>query len=392
MRIVLVIDSWSPGNGGVVAARRMVAELRGRGHDVALVTTKTEHSEEFGGDVFYVKGFYLPGIRESLESMNFKFARGDKKVFRRAFRGADVVHVQFPFFCAANAVRIAPEMDVPVVGACHIQRQNLIGAMGQDKSIAETMINAWFNYELFRRVEAVHCPSAMAADLIKSKGSTAHFRIISNGIPREYVPLADAERPDFFEDHFVLMNVGRFAQEKRQGLMIEAVKRSKHKDHIKLLICGKGEDEDDLKKASADLPVEPQIRYISEEEKLLYLNTADMYLHSSLIELESLSCLEAIGCGLPCLIGNSPDSAASQFALDERLIFEMDDADDMAGKIDYWYEHRDELKNAKKDILVMADRYRMERAVSGMEQLYEDVINYSKGSEDLLPAEESKFA
>ncbi len=148
----------------------------------------------------------------------------------------------------------------------------------------------------------------------------------------------------------------------------------------------------ELKKASADLPVPPQIRYISEEEKLLYLNTADMYLHSSLIELESLSCLEAIGCGLPCLIGNSPNSAASQFAADERLIFEMDDADDMAAKIDYWYEHRDELKNAKKDILEMADRYRMERAVSGMEQLYIDVINYSKGSEDLLPAEESKFA
>ena len=392
MRIVLVIDSWSPGNGGVVAARRMVAELQEKGHDVALVTTKTAHSEEFEGDVFYVKGFYLPGIRESLESMNFKFAKGDKRVLRQAYKNADVVHVQFPFFVAANAVRVAREMNVPVVGACHIQSQNLIGAMGKDKSFAEKMINFWFNYELFTRVEAVHCPSAMAADLIKSKGSTAHFRIISNGIPREYVPVPEAERPDFFEDHFVLMNVGRFAQEKRQSLMIEAVKRSKYREHIKLLICGKGEDEDDLKKAAADLPVPPQIRYISEEEKLLYLNTADMYLHSSLIELESLSCLEAIGCGLPCLIGNSPDSAASQFALDERLIFEMDDADDMAGKIDYWFEHRDELKKAKKDILDMADRYRMERAVSGMEQLYEDVINYTKGSEDLLPAEESKFA
>ena len=158
-----------------------------------------------------------------------------------------------------------------------------------------------------------------------------------------------------------------------------------------MLICGKGEDEEDLKKAAGDLPVEPQIRYISEEEKILYLNTADMYLHSSLIELESLSCLEAIGCGLPCLIGNSPNSAASQFALDDRLIFEMDDADDMAAKIDYWYENRDALKNVKKDILDMADRYRMDRAVSGMEQLYKDVINYSKGSDSLLPAEESSL-
>ena len=91
------------------------------------------------------------------------------------------------------------------------------------------------------------------------------------------------------------------------------------------------------------LPVKPFIGYVSHEDKLMYLNSADLYLHSSVVELESLTCLEAIGCGLPCLIGNSPYSAATQFALDDRFIFKMDDADDLAEKIDYWYKNRNEL-------------------------------------------------
>jgi len=389
MRIVFVIDSWNPGNGCIVATHRLVEELQERGHDIALVTTPGPSASEFEGDVFEVPGFYLPGVKQSMINMNFKFGKGVKQVYRKAFKGADLVQIQLPYFMAANAVKVAREMDVPVMGACHIQSQNMTGAMGKDNKILDLFFNSWFNFELFKRVNDIHCPSSFAADLIKSKGSNARFRVVSNGIPREYVPMEGLERPESFGDKFVLVNVGRFALEKRQGLMIEAVKRSKYKDNIQLLICGKGENEEALRRAGAELPIAPQIKYISDEEKMLYLNTADMYLHSSLIELESLSCLEAIGCGLPCLIGNSPNSAASQFALNEKFIFEMDDADDLARKIDYWYENREELQIIRKEVLEMAEKYRMDRSVSAMEELYQDIINNEKGS---VPAENKKFA
>jgi hypothetical protein len=51
------------------------------------------------------------------------------------------------------------------------------------------------------------------------------------------------------------------------------------------------------------------------------LDTADLFVHSSIVELESLSSLEAIGCGLTCLVSDSKYSAARQFALDERFLF-----------------------------------------------------------------------
>jgi len=234
--------------------------------------------------------------------------KGIKKILRKAFKGADISQIQFPFFVARNPVRVANKMNIPVMGACHIQTQNMTGAMGKDNKILDWMIESLFNFELFNRVDAIHCPSEFAAELIKSKASNSHLRVII-GI----------------------------------------------------------------------------IRYISDEEKHPFLNTADMYLHSSGVELESLSCLEAMGCGLPCIIEDSPKSAASQFAFDERLDFKT--VDELTSKIDYWYENRALLPEMKDRTLKFAENYRMEKSIIAMEQLYSDVIETHDGTVGLLPKE-----
>lgn len=301
MKIVLVIDSWVGGNGAIVATKRMVEELTARGHEISIVSTGN-HEGDY--DFYEVPGFYLPFVRESMENMGFLFGKGKKAILRRAFEGADLVQIQFPFFMARNAVKLAKKMNIPVIGSCHIQPQNIISAMGKEDPRMEKMFYALFNFCLFNQVEAIHCPSDFAANMLAEQGSGAHFRVISNGIPREYFP-TQAPRPDWFGDRFVIANVGRHAMEKRQELLIEGTLKSKYKDNIQLLLCGKGEDTEKLKELGKKLPVKPLIDYVSLEDKLLYLNTSDLYLHSSVVELESLSCLEAIGCGLPCLIGNS---------------------------------------------------------------------------------------
>ena len=65
----------------------------------------------------------------------------------------------------------------------------------------------------------------------------------------------------------------------------------------------------------------PIIKFVSEKDLIRYYNLADLYVHPSDVELESMSVLEAIGCGLPVLISDSKSSAAKQFALNEHFIF-----------------------------------------------------------------------
>ena len=329
-------------------------------------------------DFYKIPGFVLPGTEASLENMKFLFGKNDKKIYEKAMKDADIVQVQFPFLMAKGAVKAANRLGKPVVGAFHVQPQNIMAAMGKTSKLLERFIWSIFKYFLFNRVNTIISPSEFASNLLISEGVKANHKFISNGIPKEYVA-GDYERPDWFGDKLVLINIGRHADEKRQSLLIEGVKRSKYKDKIQLIIAGRGERTDELKEKGKELPVEPFIDYISFEDKLRYLNTADLYVHASIVELESLSTSEAIGCGLPCLISNSKYSAASQFALDDRFLFKSEDADDFAKQIDYWYENREELRSdaLKKKILAEADWYRFDRAVTEYEAFIEEIVNPS---------------
>ncbi len=320
-----------------------------------------------------------------MQKMDFQFGKGKTKILREAFKDADLVTIQFPFFLARKSVSVAKKMGIPVMAGCHMQPQNFTGAAGTENEFAEMIVAKVFKAFIFGRVVAIHIPSEFGAKLYQGFGVNAHYRVVSNGIPKEYVPLKK-KRPKFFGDKFTLLNIGRHQIEKRQELLIDGVLHSKYKDKIQLLICGTGEDTEKLLKRGEELPVKPLIEYISMEDKLTYLNTADLYVQSSVIELESLSCLEAIGCGLPCLISDAKHSAAPQFALDNRFLFKEDDAESLGKQIDFWYENWKELKKKKADALKMAEQYRMDKCVIQMENLYKDVAATKDNSgKDLKP-------
>jgi 1,2-diacylglycerol 3-alpha-glucosyltransferase len=366
MKIVMVIDTYNDGNGGCVATKRLVEGLRARGHRISVVSTCAGDESSF-----VVKGTYLPFVRKSLEKMQFLFGIPQEEVLREAFADADVVQIQFPFYLGYGAAKVALAMKKKVIGGFHVQPRNVIAAMGSESALLEKILGWLFNFFLFKRAPVIQCPSQFAADLLLKCGCKRPTRVVSNGIPPEFAAQKHA-RPESFGDNLVLMSLGRHALEKRQSLLIEGVKRCKYADKIKLLLCGKGELSELLIKQGSQLPNPPMVRYVSHEEKLQYLNTADLFVHGSVVDLESLACLEAIGCGLPCLIGDSPYSAAPQFALDPRFVFKSDNAGNLAEKIDYWFENRTELASLRAQVLTMAEPYRFERSLDKMEALYRE--------------------
>jgi 1,2-diacylglycerol 3-alpha-glucosyltransferase len=373
MHIVIVIDSYNDANGGTIATKRLVRELRRRGHKVSIISSI--HEDPSDPDYYHVPGFVLPGTEASLENMKFLFGRNDRKVFEKAMKNADIVQIQFPFLMAKGAVSSAKRLRKPVVGAFHVQPQNIMAAMGKTSRILERVLWFFFKYFLFKRVPVITTPSRFAADLLRSEGIKAKIYPISNGIPGEYYQ-DHCVRPDWFGDKLVLLNIGRHAYEKRQMLLIEGVKRSKYASDIQLILAGRGERTDEYMAKAAELPVKPVIEYISAEDKFRFLNTADLFVHGSIVELESLSCLEAIGCGLPCLVSDAKYSAAPQFALDDRFLFRSDDPDSLAEKIDHWYENRAELRSRemKERVLKEAEQYRFEKAVDDYEAFIHEII------------------
>lgn len=174
----IVIDTYGEANGGTISTVRMVEELKARGHSIGIVTTGRHD-----GDFYEVRGFAPPGIKDSMDKMEFLLGRGDKRLYREAFRGADLVQVQFPFLMARKAVKVAKEMGIPVIGACHVQPQNIIAAMGRESRFMERILFALFNFALYKQVDAIHCPSRFAARMLRAHGSRAHLRVISKTGP-----------------------------------------------------------------------------------------------------------------------------------------------------------------------------------------------------------------
>jgi len=368
MKIVLVHDAHYAENGGAVATRRLEEGLKKRGHKVLVVATDVK-----GEGYYAVKGKNPACFGDSLTKMNFLFGVPEKDVLREAFADADIIQIQLPFYLGYGAAKMARAMHKPFFAGCHVQARNVNAAMGKDSKLLDVILSVVFNFFLFKRVPFVHCPSRFCAELLKKDGVKCRLEVISNGIPGDYTPRKFA-RPEWFGDNFVLMSMGRHAPEKRQLLLVEGVKRSKYADKITLLLCGRGQMSEQLIAEGAKLPNPPLVRFVTQEEKLQYLNTADLFVHTSLVDLESLACLEAVGCGLPCLIGNSPHSAASQFALDQRFSFEYNNVDNLAEKINYWYENRGQLPDIRKQVSAMAEPYRFEKCLDQMEDLYREII------------------
>ena len=101
MRIVLVVDMFDEENNGTtMTARRFADMLRQRGHQVRVVSIG-----ESGKDKFGVPEAHYKLVTRISHKQGFCFATPDEKVFRKAFKGADIVHFFLPFpFASRNGV------------------------------------------------------------------------------------------------------------------------------------------------------------------------------------------------------------------------------------------------------------------------------------------------
>ena len=79
MNIVFVIDTYNESSGGSVATKRLVTELKKRGHNIKIVAAI--HENERDPDFYEVPRFTIP-IRRNIQSqMKFYFGKNKKSVF-----------------------------------------------------------------------------------------------------------------------------------------------------------------------------------------------------------------------------------------------------------------------------------------------------------------------
>jgi 1,2-diacylglycerol 3-alpha-glucosyltransferase len=369
LRIAMVIDAWDDANNGaVVSTRRFTELLRERGHTVDVLATGVPAPGKIP-----LKSFVIPTPGNIMEKMRLPFAWPDRRILEETVGRQDVIHNQFPFYLGIKAIGVARKAGVPVVSTFHVQAEHLLHNVGVRSPTLVDWTYRFFLRTTYNRSDAVLCPSAFAERELRRYGLRVPSVVISNGVPPEYRPLPrdECER---FEGKFTILSVGRLAREKRHDLLIEAIRKSRHEGRIQLVILGDGPQKARLEELGKVLTHAPVFRWLKPHELIRYYGGADLCVHAADVEVECMSVLEAMACGLPCVIARSPLSATSQFALSDDFLFEAGSREELTARIDRWIDDPVGLERAREGYREAAQRYRVEASVEKLVELYRQVI------------------
>ncbi len=370
LRIAMVLDAWDDSRAGaVVSTRRFTRLLRERGHTVTIVAAGRPLPGKVG-----LREIYIPLFHDVMRRMRVPFAWPDRRVLEDVLSRQDLIHVHFPFYLGMRAITLARRAGVKVVSTFHVQAEHLLHNVGVRNQAAVDWLYRFFLRNVYNRSDQVICPSAFAEQELRRYGLTAPSTVISNGVPPSYRPMPREECPAF-GDRFVVLSVGRLAPEKCHDLLVEAVRRSRHQARIQLVLIGDGPRRERLEELGKTLAHPPVFRYLTPEELVPWYNAADLYVHAAEVEVECMTVLEAMACGVPCLIARSPKSATRQFALSDAFLYESGSLEDLVGRLDHWIEHPRELREAREAYRLASDQYRIERSLEKLEAVYARAVS-----------------
>lgn len=381
MKICVVSDVLDEENNGTtIAAMNLIRSLKEKGHEVKIVCPVTKYHN--GDDFYFVPKLKLPKVLQNIvDKNNVVIGRPKKKIFYEAMKDCDVVHVMIPLFIGPKAARFAKKkLHKPVTIGFHAQAENvsshILGLMNS-KMVNKVIYKHYYN-KAYRYADCIHYPTNFIRNVFEDIVGETNGYVISNGVQKIFKP-TKSERPEELKNKKVILFTGRLSLEKSHSILIKAISKSKYEKDIQLILAGQGPRKNEILKLSSKLLTnQPIINFYSREELVKIINYADLYCHPAEVEIEAISCLEAICCGLVPVIANSPKCATKEFALDERSLFTVNDPDSLRDKIDYWFDHPEELKEMKVKYANSASRFDFDECMDKMELMIKDAYKLNE--------------
>lgn len=367
MKLLIVIDQFDSGNNGTtISAQRFARALQARGHQVRVAAAGSPSPDKYTLPTVR----FLPLADHIIRSQGMQFALPKTSLLEEAVAWADLVHFMMPFALSRAGLKLARKQGKPCTAAFHVQPENITSTLHLGHSArVNDAIYAEFRDDFYNQFTHIHCPSEFIAAQLRAHGYTAQLHVISNGVAPVFHPRLREKEPEL-AGRFVLLMVGRLSAEKRQDVLIEAVARSAHAREIQLILAGQGPRRRTLVRMGEALPHPPIFGFYSTERLCEIMAMSDLYVHTADVEIEAISCLEAVASGLVPVIADSPLSATSQFALDSRSLFPAGDSAALARKIDWWIEHPEERAAMSRTYAESADRYRLENSIVKAEEMF----------------------
>ncbi len=401
LKLLFVINNlYTRGNGLSASARRTITLLRGRGHDVRVLSSGTV--EQAQACNFTAPEFTLPARRFPLadaiiSAQGYAFAKPKRKVIKQAVAWADVVHLEEPFGLQARTAHAAKHAGKPVLATYHIHPENITATIHLDGlwPLNALLLASW-RRRIYALAQVVQCPSDSVHQRLQRWGLGDKLVTISNGVglapsKPEVSAKTECSEPSgrqvetkqtpggaqpVGEQIYRLLVVGRFSREKDQATILKAMRHSRYASQIQLVFAGRGPTEKSLRRAASRLVRDgvlkhvPSFNFFDAAGLDTQAEQADLYIHAAFIEVEGLSCLEVLRHGVVPVIAHSPLTATSQFALDAHSRFKARDPKALARAIDYWLSDNERRQAEAQKYLNIGAHYDINDCVSRLELVY----------------------
>lgn len=379
MKVLIVCNNaYTKGNGLHTVMQSLLPKLKDAGIDVRLLSSANDDPQ--GPQPEYaLEHFRFPIFDSLIASHSYGFARIDADLIKKAVGWADVIHLQEGFPLEAKVARIARKEGKGIVGTFHLYSQNILANvhLSNKDNILNNIIMYFWRRGTYDYCSEIHCPTETVRNHLQTNGFKSRMMVISNGIeiPQRHILASPPQN-----EPIILLCVGRFAHEKSQMTLLDAMKYCRNAGRIQLYFAGKGPLMEKYIDTSRKLNEEGILNYPSifgfynEKELKELAHKAYLYIHCATVEVEGLSCLETIREGTVPLIAEGHLAATSQFALDPRSIFPERNAEILAEKIDWWVEHPQERMKMGQAYADSARNYDINTSVKKIIEMYKRAL------------------
>ncbi|WEG08547.1 glycosyltransferase [Microbacterium horticulturae] len=309
LTILIGADTFTPHvNGAARFAERLAAGLAARGHDVHVSAPSNGHRNR-GTFVERIEGqpitvHRLPSWRwYPHDWLTFVLPWLSKHYARRVLDEVkpDVVHIQSHIVIGRGLAREARKRGIPIIATNHVMAENIIDFTTLPPLLDKVFLKlAWDDAErTLKMARAVTTPTRKAADFLESTIDIHGVIPISCGIDKaNYTPDLSPR------EHRRVLFVGRLTTEKHVDVTLQAIAKLVPELDVVYDVVGGGDQRHRLEQLAAKLGIADRVTFygkVPEDELRAAYSRADVFVISSIAELQSIATMEAMASGLPII-------------------------------------------------------------------------------------------
>ena len=379
MRIGLFSDTYLPDvNGVVTSVDTLRLALEKLGNDVYVICPSNQIRQvTWDNRILRIPGKVKQIYGYTIASANHRKA---EKMLQEL--DLEMIHVHTEFGIGQFGRKFARKYHIPVVATYHTFYEDYTHYVNPLNIKAFEKLGRLSIRKLSEKwcdgVNGLIVPTLKTKKALEGYGVYNKMFVVPTGLDLERFQRNYDNEPLFAENSFVLVFVGRIAEEKSVDFLLDAMELLKRKHrNVSLAIIGGGPDLEKIRKQAEKNDLIDMVKFtgkIEHSQVASYYSRADRFVSASLTETQGLTFIEAMAAGLPVL-------ARDKVALNNVLIdgyngYYFRTVTDLVEKTEMLMDmNENEWEEMREASRTKADEYSLENFGKAVMKVYQEITD-----------------